>query len=77
MNVKIKRINNGIWLLTERSRSRYHPAGQAMDVLLFDAVPSLGYAVWKKIVQLGPLLWNKDEAEERACCKSLDILIMV
>jgi hypothetical protein len=68
MNGKIIRVSDGTWKLTARSTIRCHPVGQAAEVL-FDAVPTIGYAACKEIVPLKTILWNKDK--EGAWCKDL------
>jgi hypothetical protein len=68
MNGKIRRVSDGTWKLTARSTIRCHPVGQAAEVL-FDAVPTIGYATCKESVPLRTILWNKDR--EGACCKDL------
>ena len=55
MNGTICRVSDGTWLLTARSKSRCHPAGEAAEVL-FDAVPKIGYKACKDIIALKPIL---------------------
>ena len=68
MNGKIMQVSDGTWKLTARSKIRCNPVGQATEVL-FDAVPTIGYAACKEIVPLKTILWNKDK--EGAWCKDL------
>ena len=69
MNGTVCRVSDGTWPLTERPRTRCHPAGEAAEVC-FDAMPEINFIAGKDIFGLRPNLRNKDKVG--AWCKYLD-----
>ena len=67
----VLRVSDGTWPLTERSRKRCHPIGEAAEIS-WDADPEIEFEASSSIQPLKPNLWNKDKVG--AWCKDFGVI---
>lgn len=56
----VLRVSDAMWLFYKISRTRCHPAGEAVEIL-WDAVPQINYVKGKPLHPLIQRLWNKEK----------------
>ena len=56
----VRRVSDGTWPLTARSRTKCHPVGAAAEIF-WNTVPEIEFEASSSIQPLNPKMWNKDK----------------